>query len=35
LEAFSEEELPVRLSPALEALTEKLIETYRDLELRT
>ena len=35
LEAYPEEELPVRLSPALKVLTDRLIETYRELELRT
>ena len=35
LEAFPEEELPVKLSPGLDELTRRLIETYRDLELRT
>ncbi len=35
LEACPGEELPVKLSPALKGLTDKLIETFRDLELRT
>jgi len=34
LEGIDEEKLPVELSPGLEALTSKLIETYKKLEMK-
>ncbi len=34
LEAFPEEKIPVELSPRLHSLTQKLIQEYRELELK-